>query len=52
MTYICDTNKDNGDASTEHRKFLENEIDVTVQYLNWIVKRREELTRKKSELED
>lgn len=29
MTYIADTNKGNGDAATEHRKYLENEIDVT-----------------------
>ena len=29
LTAIADSNKENGDASTEHRKYLENRIDVT-----------------------
>jgi hypothetical protein len=29
LTAICDTNKEAGDAATEHRKYIENEIDVT-----------------------
>ena len=33
LTALADSNKENGDAATEHRKYLENEIDVTNQYL-------------------
>jgi hypothetical protein len=29
LTLIADSNKEAGDAATEHRKFIENEIDVT-----------------------
>ena len=29
LTNIADSNKENGDAATEHRKYLENRIDVT-----------------------
>jgi len=50
LTDICDTNKAAGDAATEHRKFIENRIDVTNQYLQWIVARRAELIRKRGEL--
>ena len=49
LTAIADSNKENGDASTEHRKYLENRLDVTNQYLRWIVARREELIRKRNE---
>jgi len=50
LTALADSNKANGDAATEHRKYIENEIDVTNQYLQWIVARRQELIRKRSEL--
>lgn len=50
LTSIADSNKENGDAATEHRKYLENELDVTNQNLRWIIARREELLRKRSEL--
>jgi hypothetical protein len=49
LTELADSNKENGDAATEHRKYLENRIDVTNQYLRWIVARREELLRKREE---
>jgi len=29
LTDLADSNKANGDAATEHRKYLENRIDVT-----------------------
>jgi len=29
LTALADSNKANGDAATEHRKYIENEIDVT-----------------------
>jgi hypothetical protein len=29
LTAIADSNKENGDAATEHRKYIEERIDVT-----------------------
>jgi hypothetical protein len=29
LTALADSNKENGDAATEHRKYIENEINVT-----------------------
>jgi hypothetical protein len=52
LTALADSNKANGDAATEHRKYIENRIDVTNQYLQWIVARREELIRKRAELSE
>jgi len=39
---IADSNKASGDAATGHRKYLENEIQETHEYLDWII--NEELT--------
>jgi len=50
LTALADSNKENGDAATEHRKYLENELSVTNANLRWIVARRAELIRKRSEL--
>jgi hypothetical protein len=33
LTDLADSNKAAGDAATEHRKYLEERIDVTNQYL-------------------
>jgi hypothetical protein len=33
LTALADSNKAEGDAATEHRKYIENRIDVTNQYL-------------------
>jgi hypothetical protein len=52
LTDLADSNKENGDAATEHRKYLEDRIDVTNQYLRWIIARREELIRKREEFSE
>jgi len=33
LTSLADSNKANGDAATENRKYIENRIVVTNQYL-------------------
>lgn len=43
LTSIADQNKAVGDASTEHRKKIESEIQVTQEYLVWINNRRKEI---------
>merc|ERR1712157_546869 len=52
LTSIADTNKAQGDAATEHRKYIESEIDVTNQNLQWVVARRAELIRIRGELQE
>jgi hypothetical protein len=49
---IADTNKETGDASTAHRKFLEQEIVDTTAYLEWIINRRVEIHDRQIELQD
>jgi len=48
----ADTNKEAGNAATQHRKFLENKIDVTNQYLKWVIARRKELIKKRKNLSE
>jgi hypothetical protein len=47
---IADINKAAGNEATTYRKHVENEIQVTHEYLVWINNRRAEILRKKEDL--
>jgi hypothetical protein len=49
---IADANKASGDATTAHRKFIEQEIADTIAYIEWIGNRRIDIDRKQVELMD
>jgi len=49
---IADINKETGDATTAHRKYIEKEISDSHAYLEWIDSRRADITRREVELQD
>jgi len=49
---IADINKEAGDATTAHRKYIEKEIADSHAYLEWIDSRRADITRRETELQD
>jgi len=52
LTFIADANKAAGNEATDRRKWFENEIAVTQEYLVWINNRRKEIHRKRAELQE
>jgi hypothetical protein len=52
LTFIADANKKTGDESTAHRKHIQDEIQVTQEYLVWITNRRQEINRKREEFKE
>jgi len=52
LTWIADSNKAVGDESTAHRKHIENEIQVTAEYLAWINNRRIDINKRRETLRE
>jgi hypothetical protein len=49
---ISDINKEHGDQTTAHRKYIEKEIADSRAYIEWINSRRADISRRETELQD